>query len=354
MSPNRILYATLSSLYLVASPASAARIKDIASLKGVRNNALTGYGVVIGLSGTGDRGLGLTSNSLTQVLKGLGIEQKDAQFDTKNAAAVLVTGQLPAFARIGSAIDVTVSSIGSASSLDGGNLLMTSLRGSDGKVYAVAQGKIVMQKKEGSGSSRGQTGSLVTASVPSGAMVEREIVYNWSDLKALRYQLHAADFTTAARVARRINEELAGKYATSSDAATIDVIVPYGFEGTTVDLIAQLESIDIEADRQAKVVVNPRTGTVVLGQNVQVLPVAIAHSGLRLEIQANGRGPASGGGGGSGRGKQGKRMIMMNRGATIADLVQSLNNMGASAEELTSLLQSLRAAGALQAELEIL
>lgn len=356
------LFFTLLSLSVLfeGELASAARLKDLATLKGVRQNQLTGYGVVIGLAGTGDKGSSLTSNSVAQVLKGLGIEQKDGQLDTKNSAAVLVTAQLPAFSRVGSEIDVTVASMGSATSLEGGNLLVTSLRGSDGKVYAVAQGKILMQKREGSGSSRGQVGSLVTASVPSGATVEREIVYNWSDLKALRYQLHAPDFTTAARISRRINEELAGKYATSSDAATVDVIVPYGFDGTTVDLIAQLEAIDVETDRRAKIVVNPRTGTVVMGDKVQILPVAIAHSGLKLEVKkaSRGRGPSSATppaatGGATGE-KPGNKLIYMDQGATISDLVDALNQMGASSEELVTLLQSLRVAGAIQAELEFL
>ena len=276
MSLGKSIWSLIALLLLVSS-AHASRIKDLASLKGMRTNQLTGYGVVVGLAGTGDGNSDLTTNSLGLALKTMGVEQRAEKLDSKNAAAVFVSAVLPAFARTGATLDVTVSSVGSASSLEGGTLMMTALKGPDGQVYAMAQGKVLIETRTGKGAGSGNSKHLLSGGIAGGALVEREIQYGWADLKELRYQLHVPDFTTSARVAVRINEELSGRYAIAQDAGAVQVIIPYGFEATPVDLIARIESIEVESDRAAKVVVNPRTGTVVLGQTVRILPVAIAH-----------------------------------------------------------------------------
>ncbi len=344
----------------LASSAHAARIKDLASLKGVRTNQLTGYGLVVGLAGTGDSGFDMTSTTLGQALKNLGIDQHKDKIDSKNAAAVFVTATLPPFARNGAALDVTISSVGAATSLEGGNLMVTALRGPDGQVYAMAQGKVTIESRTGKNAGGGSK-NLVTASVPGGAVIEKEIAYNWGDLKELRYQLHNPDFTTAARIAVRINQELSGRFAIPQDGGSVQVIIPYGFDATPVDLIAQIESIDVEADRAAKVVVNPRTGTVVLGDFVRIMPVAIAHGNLSVEVKDT-RKPASDPAGPDAlaapapaeKEKNKNKVMMVNGAASISDLVAGLNDMGASPDDLIAVLRSLKASGALLAELEVL
>lgn len=323
-----------------------ARVKDLANIRGVRNNQLNGYGIVVGLSGTGDKSFELTKNSLKLVLKDLGVDQNLDQFDTKNAAAVVVSAVLPAFAQMGSQLDVTVSSVGTASSLDGGTLLMTPLKGPDGKIYVMAQGKIVTVKRGGSQkSSTGQ--SMVTASIPGGGLVEREVNFNFTDLKEVDYQLLSPDFTTAARMAHKINGELGGKYATAVNAGTVHVIFPYTHFGSPVEVIAQVENVEVQAARKAKVVINQRTGTVVLGAEVQVLPVAVAHNNLKVEVRA----PASAEGG-EGESKENK-VMMVPAGTTVSEIVSTLNDMGAGADDLVALIGALKASGALMAEVEL-
>ncbi len=377
----------------------AARIKDIANLKGVRDNQLSGYGIVIGLPGTGDKDLELTSASLKQVLKGMGISQKLGDMPTKNVASVLVTAKLPPFAKVGNKIDILVSSIGTASSLEGGTLVMTALKGPDENIYAMAQGKLLVTPK---GASSGAM--AITAELSSGAILEKEIPYHWGDLKELRYQLTMPDFTTAARMAFRINEELSGKYAVPVDAGTVNVTIPFGFEGTTVELIALIEGVDVQADRKARVVVNSRTSTVVIGDGVRVLPVAVAHGNLSVEVKDDGKDakksktadattpdpaaavannpsstlapplsmtdrapaavqaqlaeaapvappPTAGGGN---KDKKMNHTFMLDGSITVKQLVDGLNGMGASGEDLVHVLRAIQSAGALQGELEIL
>ncbi|MBY0372116.1 flagellar basal body P-ring protein FlgI [bacterium] len=343
-------------LALLSGTAEAARIKDLASLKGVRNNQLTGYGIVVGLAGTGDSGFDLTASSLGQALKSLGIDQRNQKLESKNAAAVFVSAVLPPFARAGSALDVTVSSVGTASSLEGGTLMMTALRGPDGQVYAMSQGKIYIESRTGKNAGGGSR-SLLTVQIPQGAVIEKELQYNWADLKELRYQLNKPDFTTSARIAVRINEELSGRFAIPQDAGAVQVVVPYGYEGTPVDLIAQIESMDVEADQAAKVIVNPRTGTVVLGDAVRLLPAAVAHGNLSVEIK-DPRPPASEGADAAAEepaaAQKPKNRVMMVRGSTsISELVSGLNEMGATADDLMAVLKALKASGALIADLEV-
>lgn len=348
---------------LSIEPANAARIKDIATLRGDKGNPITGYGLVVGLSGTGDRSFDLSQVSLAQALKAIGLDPRTQKIESQNVASVMVTATIPSFARVGTKLDVSVASVGSATSLEGGTLIMTALKGADDKVYAMAQGKLTLEKKEmGPGKAAWQAKN--NGLLAQGALLEREVPQDWGNLNELRYQLLHPDFTTSVRMARRINEELAGKFATPIDAGTVEVLIPYQFEGTAVDLAAQIESIQVETDVRARVVVNPRTGTVVLGDNVRILPVAIAHNQLRLEVKEPApREPA---------GDPDKDVILApplippppppskkslipaGGGATLSELVAILNETGATPDDLITLLRSLKASGALQADLEVL
>jgi flagellar P-ring protein precursor FlgI len=344
-----------------SAPSFGARLKDIATLKGARANQLFGYGIVVGLAGSGDKSNELTENSLGLVLRGLGVDVKNQKMETKNAAAVIVTATLPPYAKSGTRLDVQVSSVGSASSLEGGTLMMSSLRGADGKVYAMASGKVLALKKmAASGGAGGGGGSnsqnLVTGLIPGGASLEREIPQNFASMKEFRYQLLNPDFTTSVRMARRINEELGGKYATAVDAGTVDVLPPYHYEANPVELLAQIEVIDVEADTRSKVVINAKTGTVVLGDQVRIAPVAIAQGNLKIEIRDERAPTAEGGAAAAAEGestKKDQKLIVMKKGASIADIASSLNEMGAGSEDLISLLQALKASGALMAEIEM-
>lgn len=345
---------------LLARPAFSARLKDIASIKGVRENQLWGYGIVVGLAGTGDSRHVLTESSLNLFLKGMGVDLKTQKVETKNTAAVLVTATLRPFAGSGSQADVVVSSIGTATSLEGGTLAMTPLQGADGKVYALAQGKVITNLRTGRGT-KFLRQSMVTGYVPDGATLERELPHEFASQRKLRFLLNAPDFTTSARVAHRINEELGTMAASAIDAGTVDVTLPEGYSAGAVGAIAQLENIEVETDTKARVVVNQRTGTVIMGEHVRVAPAAIAHNNLRVEIPAEA--PAQAGptapeparqissvgrdiDNPSGAGS----MLSVKGGATVSDVVASLNALGASPDDLVLILQSLKAAGALTAE----
>lgn len=362
-------FLALASLTVVCVSLEAARVKDIAMLRGARNNQLVGYGLVIGLPGTGDKSNELTEGSMNLMLKSLGQDLKAVKLDTKNAAAVIVSATLPPFTRLGSQLDINISSVGSASSLENGTLLMTALKGADGKIYAMAQGKIQPVKKAAGGAAGGGGGgggggsNPVSAVITGAAILEKEVAYDFSKEKELRYLLINPDFTTAVRTAKKINEELGGKYATAVDASTVDIIYPYSYDGTPVELVAQIEGVEVDTDRKAKVVINARTGTVILGEAVRIAPVAIAHANLKVEVtpQAESRGVAGqtqqaaaeeASKGGATGGKS-KRVMVLSQGTNIAEVVMALNEMGATPDDLIILLQSLKAAGALMADLEL-
>lgn len=325
--------------FVLAPVAFGARIKDLASVRGDRINQLVGYGIVAGLGGTGDRfgaevGIG-------QFLKGLGVDLKTDLSETRNTAQVTILAELASFSTVGSRFDVIVSSLGNATSLEGGTLATTPLKGADGLVYAVAQGRITIERRK---DSRGSLLSQVlsSGSITQGAILEKAVPLDLGG-KLIYFNLHQPDFTSAARMAIRMNEELGGKYATAVDAGRVEVIPPYDFNGSTVELLSILENVDIEVDRKAKVVVNPSTGTVVMGERVTVAPVAISHGNLRLEVanpvaQVNPRE---------------KSVALLSKGATIADVAQGLNEMGATPEDLVAILTALKSSGALLAELEI-
>jgi flagellar P-ring protein precursor FlgI len=332
-------WATLLLLAL-ATDAYAARVKDIASVKGVRENILIGYGIVVGLKGTGDSSADVTGQSLGRLFGKLGLDvQANAAIKSKNAAAVIVTAKLPPFARSGNKIDVTVSSIGDSSSLEGGVLLVTPLRAGDQNVYAVAQGPVsIGSVADGSTKNFPTVGRVV-----AGASIEKDVETNFSDKRSFRLALHHPDFTTASRLVTVINAELGGKFASARDSGTLDVVVPFNYEGNSVELLARLENISVNVDARAKVVLNERTGTVVMGERIGISPVALAHGELAIEVKGE-------------KGAPPQRVLELKGGvgASVSDLVKALNALGVQPKDLTAIFQSLREIGALQAELEVM
>jgi flagellar P-ring protein FlgI len=317
--------------------ARAARLKDIANVRGVRSNQLVGYGIVVGLNGTGDSKSEFTSSSMVRMLDRLGMKLTEKDLTSKNVAAVIVSAELPPFARAGNKMDITVSAIGDASSLKGGTLIQTPMRAADQQTYAVAQGSVLV------GFSASGVHETV-ARLPNGAMIERDMDGDFASRNMFRLTLHNPDFTTAARVAKKVNMELGGKYASALDAGTIDLITPPSYEGKGVDLLAIIESVDVNPDIRAKVVVNEKTGTVVIGEGVKISRVAISHGDLSLKV----------GGDAQGKKQDGDRVILVNDGTNVGDIVKAINKLGVSPKDLITILQSIKAAGALQADLEIL
>jgi len=366
ISNIRIFILALSLAFLAENVSADVRLKDITSLKGVRQNQLIGYGIVVGLDGTGDGSSNqLTVQSVATMMNNLGVGIDASQVNIRNVAGVIVTAHLPAFARMGSKVDILVSSLGDARSLQGGTLLLTPLKGADGEVYAVAQGPITIGGfAEERGGARTAKNHATVGKVPSGATVERELPFEFASLRELEYSLHSPDFTTANRVVRAINRILSGSYATARDSGTIQVSVPDKYTSDIVRLVSTIEGVRIRPDVHAKVVVNERTGTVVVGEDVKISTIAIAHGSLSISIQPDltiSQPEAF---------SQGETVIVdqpqitvregednlaiVPQGASIGDLVKALNALGVSPRDLIAVFQAIQAAGALQAELEII
>lgn len=314
------------------------RIKDLVSVKGVRENPLIGYGLVIGLNGTGDGGGEIVNNSLIKMFQKLGLNPKK-EVSSKNVASVIVTAKLPAFGRVGQKIDVTVSSIGNASSLAGGTLLITPLKGGDGNIYAVSNGSLSI------GGLKNGADFPTTGLIPSGATIEREIPIKFHEKESLRLSLHNPDFTTAARIEKIINQELGGKFASSRDATTIDLIIPTTYKRKVVQLIALVENFKVITDKKSKIVINERTGTLVMGGDISLKPVAISHGDLTIEI----KGDSSGG-----ENDKPNRLYFVEKKTSLNDLVKSLNAFGATPEDMISIFHALKRNGSLVGEIELL
>jgi len=353
-----------------AAPAAWAgpRIKDVADFEGVRENQLIGYGLVVGLAGTGDslRNATFTRQSLAAMLERLGVNAPEGSLNTRNVAAVMVTANLPPFAAQGSRIDVTVSALGDARSLAGGQLLVTPLMGADQQVYAVAQGPLAI----GGFAASGQSGSSVTRGVPtagriaSGALVEREINWDIASQQTLRLSLRNPDFTTAQRIAAAINQLIGAGAARATNPGTVELNRPADFNGDMVALIGRIENLEVEVDTPARIVIDESSGIVVMGENVNVSTVAIAQGNLTISIQEDpfvsqpaplSRGdtvvvPSTGieveedeGG-----------LVIVPGGVPLRQLVNGLNALGVSPRDMIAILQALKAAGALQAEIEVM
>jgi len=353
-----------------AAPVWATRIKDLASIEGVRENQLMGYGLVIGLTGTGDdiTKSVFTKQSIINMTKRMGLSPTSdvyKQMRTKNIAAVMVTAQLPPFARPGSAIDIQVSSIGDATSLSGGTLLMTPLKGPDGNTYAVAQGPLAVGGISfGGKAARAQKNFTTSGRVTGGAIVERAVDYALPPSGEIVYQLRETDFTTAARMVDAINLRFGAGTAQSADSGTVRVARPKNFRGDLVAFIADLEGIDVAPDGPARIVVNERTGTIVMGQDVRIATVAVSHGNLNLIItesaQVNQPNPLT-----QGTTTQtpattikatedSGNLVVLPMGVSLGDIARALNAIGATPRDLIAIFQAIKAAGALQGELVIL
>jgi flagellar P-ring protein precursor FlgI len=347
---------------------SATRLKELVSLEGVRENQLVGYGLVVGLAGTGDRRQTVFSaQSLTNMLERMGLSVPPAAIQVRNTAAVMVTATLPPFAQAGTRIDATAAAIGDAPNLQGGLLLMTSLRAADGQVYAVAQGAVLT-----AGFIAGRAGNAQTVNhptvgrIPNGAIVERAPAT--APLGPLiNLQLRNADFTTASRVAQVLNQnfgEGGAPIARAENPALVSVSLPPRFASRATDFIAAMEKLGVDTDRLAKIVVNERTGTIVMGKEVRISPVAIMQGNLTVEIQTSYAvvqpAPYSAGTTevvpqvGVGIREEKSRNVVLKEGATVEELVRALSAIGSTARDVIAILQSLRTAGALEAELEII
>ncbi|WP_353959335.1 flagellar basal body P-ring protein FlgI [Paeniroseomonas aquatica] len=346
--------------------AQSVRIKDIADVEGVRDNQLVGYGLVVGLAGTGDRlrTAIFTRQSLIGMLERLGVNTRDneARLDTRNVAAVMVTANLPAFARPGSRIDIAVSALGDASNLQGGTLLVTPLLGADGEVYAVAQGAVATGAvaARGAGASV-QRGVPTSARISSGAIVEREVPYALTGRPTIRLSLRNPDLTTARRIAAAINRDTGGSAATATDPRTV-VLAMAGRE--PVGFLAEIEQLRVEPDQVARVVIEEASGTIVMGSNVRVSTVAIAQGNLTIRITET---PQVSQPNALGQGEtvqvprtgievddQAERRVgVLRGGVSLQELVRGLNALGVGPRDLISILQSIKAAGALQAEMEL-
>ncbi len=363
--------ALLTTTALFSAPAVEAqtRIKDIVEFEGVRDNMLIGYGLVVGLNGTGDtiRNSPFTEQSLTGMLERLGVNIRGSSLRTRNVAAVMVTGKLGPFAAAGTRMDINVAALGDANSLQGGQLLVTPLLGADGEIYAVAQGSIAVSGFVAQGQ-----GATVTRGVPTsgriagGAIIEREIEFALNDLSVLRLSLRNPDFTTAQRIAQAINGSVVGS-AAATDPATVVVQVPPNRRRDIVSLMTQIEQLRVTPDQVARVVIDESSGVIVMGENVRISTVAIAQGNLTIRVtetpQVSQPGPFAP------QGAQtvvvprtdiqvddqsNRRLAVLPSGVSLQELVEGLNGLGVGPRDMISILQAIKAAGALQAEIEVM
>lgn len=346
---------------------ATSRIKDLANIEGVRQNQLIGYGLVVGLNGTGDtlNNIPFTKQSLQAMLERLGVNVRGANMRTGNVAAVMVTANLPAFGTQGTRIDVTVSALGDAKSLNGGTLLVTPLLGADGNVYAVSQGSVAIAGFSAEGDAAKITRGVPTVGrISNGAIIEREIDFALNRLNQVRLALRNADFTTAKRIAAAINDFIGIATAEPLDSSTVQVNVPKQYAGNVVSLLTEIEQLQIEPDLPAKIVIDERSGIIVMGRDVRVSMVAVAQGNLTVTIsetpQVSQPAPFS-------RGttrvvprtrigvqEDGKKLALVREGVSLQQLVDGLNALGIGPRDLIAILQAIKAAGAIQAEIEVM
>ncbi|HAG53292.1 MAG TPA: flagellar biosynthesis protein FlgA [Alphaproteobacteria bacterium] len=369
---KQVLSIILSVMFAFNANASAneSRIKDIADIEGVRTNALIGYGLVVGLAGTGDssNSVPFTVQSMVNMLEKFGVNSR-ADLDSirmENVAAVMITAELPSFARQGSKLDIVVSSLGDAESLEGGQLLATPLIAADGNTYAIAQGALVVggfQAKSGSDSV--SKNHLTSAKIADGGTVERELGFDLKQLKQLRFILRNPDFTTALRIKDKINESFKEEIAKATDNATVDVQIPTRYKNYLVSAIDKIQNLKVVPDSVAKVVVDEKTGTIVLGEDVKISRIAISHANLTIRVSSitdvsQPKAPFAGG----------ETKVVKNQdieveekvgkfkevgsNVSLSDLIEGLNALGVSPRDTISILQSIKASGALQAEIKLI
>ena len=365
---NLIFYLTiLICICFVTNSVFAIRLKDLISIKGVRYNQLIGYGLVVGLNGTGDnKGTGFTTQSLSNMMKNMGIYVNKNKMKIKNVAAVIITSKLPPFARIGNKIDIVLSSVGDAKSLSGGTLLLTPLKGVNGQVYAIAQGAVAVGGYGASGDAGGGTtkNHPLVARIAGGATVEKEIDFALNDKHKLLFSLKNPDFTTACRLSDAINKKTGKNSAVTLDSSTIQVNIPASMHSKVPGFIASIELLEIQPDTIAKIIVNEKTGTIVVGENVRISTVAVSHGNLSITIKETVKvsQPEPFAKGSTvivsdtkiDIDEENKKVILIPEGATIGHLVRALNAIGVTPRDLISIFQSIKALGALQADLEII
>lgn len=363
MKPLTLLLCLLPHLLSGAVPV---RVKELAAVEGVRDNQLIGYGLVVGLNGTGDkRQTFFSAQTLANMLERMGVQVNPTAILVRNTAAVMVTANLPAFAQPGARLDVQVAAIGDATNLQGGLLVLTPLRSAGGQVFAVAQGSVVTGGfVAGRGAGNSMTVNHPTAGrIPNGAIIE-QAAPSVMPAGELRLQLHHADFTTASRMAEAINQRFGAEIARCESAGALHLTVPETFQGRTVQFLAAVEAVTIESDRRARIVINERTGTIALGKEVRIRPVAILHGNLSVEIQTtfNVSQPNPLAQGQTqvtpeinvGVREEAARHILLHEGATVEELVKALTAIGSTARDVIVVLQNLKAAGAIEADLEVI
>jgi len=364
----RLACAALAALQIGVVPAGAtSRIKDLANIEGVRQNQLIGYGLVVGLNGTGDtlNNIPFTKQSLQAMLERMGVNIRGATIRTGNVAAVMVTGNLPPFGTQGTRMDVTVSALGDSKNLQGGTLLVTPLLGADGNVYAVAQGSVTINGFQAEGAAASITRGVPTVGrIANGAIIEREIEFALNRLPNVRLALRNGDFTTAKRIAAAINDFLGTKTAEPLDPSTVQLSIPPEFKGNVVAFLTEIEQLQVEPDLAAKIIIDERSGIIVMGRDVRVATVAVAQGNLTVSIsegaQVSQPNPLA-------RGRtvvtprsnvrvseDGKKLALVKDGVSLQQLVDGLNGLGIGPRDLIGILQAIKAAGAIEADIEVM
>jgi flagellar P-ring protein FlgI len=360
--------AALLALAFSTGPAGAtSRIKDLANIEGVRQNQLIGYGLVVGLNGTGDtlNNIPFTKQSLQAMLERMGVNIRGATIRTGNVAAVMVTGNLPPFGTQGTRMDVTVSALGDSKNLQGGTLLVTPLLGADGNVYAVAQGSVAISGFNAEGEAAKIVRGVPTVGrIANGAIIEREIEFALNRLPNVRLALRNADFTTAKRIAAAVNDFLGTKSAEPIDPSTVQLSIPAEFKGNVVAFLTEIEQLQVDPDLAAKIIIDERSGIIVMGRDVRVATVAVAQGNLTVTISESPRvsqpNPLS-------RGRtvvtprtgvtvteDGKKLALVKDGVSLQQLVDGLNGLGIGPRDLIGILQAIKAAGAIEADIEVM
>ncbi len=364
------VFSIIGAVFLLAGGQAAAssRIKDIAHFEGVRENQLVGYGLVVGLNGTGDniKSINFAKESLISMLDQLGINARDGQLKSKNIAAVMVTASLPPFARQGSRIDVMVSAMGDAKSLQGGTLIATPLSGANGEVYAVAQGQIATGSVSAQGNNASVTRGVPTSGrIANGAIIENEIDFALDSLKNIRIALRNPDFTTARRISDAINAMLGQPASKALDPATVDLQIPQEYEDKVVDLMTKVEQLQVQPDQLAKVVIDESSGIIVIGKDVKINRLAIAQGNLTIKISeipmvsqplpfSNGTTVTQNVTAIDVNEEVNSRLSVLDTGVNLQELVDGLNALGVTPRDLISILQAVKASGALQADIEVI
>lgn len=364
------VFSIIGAVFLLAGGQAAAssRIKDIADFEGVRENQLVGYGLVVGLNGTGDniKSINFAKESLISMLDQLGINARDGQLKSKNIAAVMVTASLPPFARQGSRIDVMVSAMGDAKSLQGGTLIATPLSGANGEVYAVAQGQIATGSVSAQGNNASVTRGVPTSGrIANGAIIENEIDFALDSLKNIRIALRNPDFTTARRISDAINAMLGQPASKALDPSTVDLQIPQEYEDKVVDLMTKVEQLQVQPDQLAKVVIDESSGIIVIGKDVKINRLAIAQGNLTIKISeipmvsqplpfSNGTTVTQNVTAIDVNEEVNSRLSVLDTGVNLQELVDGLNALGVTPRDLISILQAVKASGALQADIEVI